>query len=83
MWPEAAAANESSWATSDAWVKGKNLPVRMRDYTACNGCSTYILQQGRYSKAEDLLAIVRKDMAEFAASNKTGPNPFAAAIPKW
>ena len=79
MWPEAAAANESSWATSDAWVKRKNLPLRMRDYHSLQWLQYIYLQQGRYSKAEDLLSMVRKDMAEFAASNKPGPNPFAAS----
>src|SRR5437868_8272828 len=78
MWTEAAAANESSWATSDAWVKRKNLPLSMRDYHSLQWLQYIYLQQGRYSKAEDLLAIVRKDMAEFAASNKPGPNPFAS-----
>src|SRR5256885_2292746 len=77
MWPEAAAANESSWATSDAWVKRKNLPLRMRDYHSLQWLQYIYLQQGRYSKAEDLLATVRKDMAEFAASSKPGPNRFA------
>src|SRR5438309_6668774 len=32
MWPEAAAANESSWATSDAWVKRAGLSLGLRDY---------------------------------------------------
>jgi len=79
MWTEAAAANESSWATADAWVKRKNLPLSMRDYHSLQWLQYIYLQQGRYSKAEDLLAIVRKDMSEFAASNKPGPNPFASS----
>jgi len=79
MWPEVAASCESAWATSDAWVKRKNLPLRMRDYHSLQWLLYAYLQQGRYSKAEDLLALVRKNMADFAASNKPGPNPFAGS----
>ena len=79
MWPEVVAANESSWAASDAWVKRKGLPLRMRDYHSLQWLHYAYLQQGRFKKAEDLLALVRENMAEFAASNKPGPNPFASS----
>src|SRR3989454_2455869 len=76
MWPEAAAANESSWATSDAWVKRKNLSLRMRDYHSLQWLQYIYLQQGRYSKAEDLLSMVRKDMSESTYDNKLRPNYY-------
>jgi tetratricopeptide (TPR) repeat protein len=79
MWPEVVAANESSWAASDAWVKRKNLPLSMRDYHSLQWLHYAYLQQGRYKKAEDLLALVLTNMAEFVASNKAGTNPFASS----
>jgi tetratricopeptide (TPR) repeat protein len=79
MWPEVVASCESAWATSDAWVKRKNLPLRMRDYHSLQWLHYAYLQQGRYSKAEELLALVRKNMVDFAAGNKPGPNPFGGS----
>src|ERR1700686_4665080 len=74
MWQDAAAANESSWATSVAWVKRKNLAPRLRDYHSLHWLLYVYLQQGRYSKAEELLALARRQMAEGTASNASGPN---------
>ena len=56
MWPEAAASNEASWAASDKWVKQKNLPISKRDYHSLHWLLYIYLQQGRYGKAEALLA---------------------------
>lgn len=61
MWPEAAASNESAWAVSDAWVKKKGLPLTSRDYHSLHWLLYVYLQQGRYSKAEELLPMNRKD----------------------
>ena len=61
MWPEAAASNESAWAVSDAWVKRKGLPLTARDYHSLHWLAYVYLQQGRYSKAEGLLPMNRKD----------------------
>lgn len=61
MWPEAAASNESAWAVSDAWVKKKGLPLASRDYHSLHWLLYVYLQQGRYSKAEELLPMNRKD----------------------
>jgi tetratricopeptide (TPR) repeat protein len=79
MWPEVVASNESSWATSDAWVKRKNLALNTRDYHSLQWLQYAYMQQGRYTKAEALLAQVRNDLSEFAASKKPGPNPFATS----
>jgi hypothetical protein len=70
MWPEAAASNESAWAVSDAWVKRKNLPISRRDYHSLHWLLYVYLQQGRYGKAEELLAVKRRDMNE--AANDAG-----------
>lgn len=62
MWPEAAASNESAWAVSDAWVKRKALPISARDYHSLHWLEYVYLQQGRYSKAEELLSMKRSDV---------------------
>jgi hypothetical protein len=61
MWPEAAASNESAWAVSDAWVKRKSLALSARDYHSLHWLLYVYLQQGRYSKAEELLPLNRKE----------------------
>ncbi|HSO74569.1 MAG TPA: hypothetical protein VLU47_07015 [Blastocatellia bacterium] len=77
MWPEAARSNESSWATSDAWVKRENLSISLRDYHSLHWLLYVYLQQGRYSKAEELLAVMRKSMTESTSENKLRPNYYA------
>jgi hypothetical protein len=65
MWPEAAASNEASWAASDIWVQQKHLPISKRDYHSLHWLLYIYLQQGRYGKAEALLAQMRQSLAEF------------------
>jgi tetratricopeptide (TPR) repeat protein len=77
MWPEAARSNESSWTTSDAWVKRENLSISFRDYHSLHWLLYVYLQQGRYSKAEELLAVMRKSMTESTNENKLRPNYYA------
>src|SRR6185503_7176276 len=72
MWPEAAASNESAWAVSVEWVKSKGLPLSARDYHSLHWLAYVYLQQGRYSKAEELLAMKKSDMA--SAGNDMGVN---------
>jgi tetratricopeptide (TPR) repeat protein len=64
MWPEAAASNESAWAVSDTWVKRKGLPLSARDYHSLHWLEYVYLQQGRYTKAEELLSMKRSDVAQ-------------------
>ncbi|HUE81717.1 MAG TPA: tetratricopeptide repeat protein [Pyrinomonadaceae bacterium] len=64
MWPEAAASNESSWAASVSWVKRKNLSPNLRDFHSLQWLNYIYLQQGRYEKAEALLAVMLEAMAE-------------------
>ncbi len=72
MWPEAAASNESAWAVSVEWVKSKGLPISARDYHSLHWLTYVYLQQGRYGKAEELLALKKRDMA--SAGNDPGVN---------
>ncbi len=64
MWPEAASSNESSWGVSDAWVKRKGLAITRRDYHSLQWLLYAYLQQGRLSKAEELLALMRKTVQD-------------------
>ena len=77
MWPEAAASNESAWQVSDDWVRRKNLSLSLRDYHSLHWLLYVYLQQGRYSKADELLALMRKTMAESKDDNKLRPNYYA------
>ncbi len=65
MWPDAVAANEAAWRTSDQWVKTNDLPISQRDYHSLHWLLYSYLQQGRYREAEDQLAMMRKSLEEF------------------
>jgi hypothetical protein len=80
MWPEAAASNESSWATSDAWVRRKNYSIERRDYHSLSWLEYVYLQQGRVHEAEAQLAIMQKAIAEFGAPIRGYPWMAAAFI---
>jgi len=79
MWPEAAASNESSWAVSEAWVKRKHLPLSLRDYHSFSWLLYVYLQQGRYSKAEDLLNFIRQTRTESGPESVRFYDEMAAA----
>ncbi|MCI0488284.1 MAG: hypothetical protein L0229_16975 [Blastocatellia bacterium] len=64
MWPEGASSNETAWAVSNAWVKRKNLKIGQRDYHSLSWLLYIYMQQGRYSKADELLAMMRKTVQE-------------------
>ena len=76
MWPEAAASNEAAWASSDAWMKRKNLSVSVRDYHSLHWLLYVYLQQGRYNDAEKLLNLMKKVMAESTYDNKLRPGYY-------
>jgi hypothetical protein len=65
MWLETAASNEASWAASEKWVKQRNLPISQRDYHSLHWLMYVYLQQGRYGKAEEQLAVMRSSLADF------------------
>ena len=80
MWPEAAASNESSWATSAAWVKRKNYSIDRRDYHSLSWLEYVYLQQGRTREAEAQLAVMQQSMAEHGAPIRGYPFMAAAFI---
>jgi tetratricopeptide (TPR) repeat protein len=80
MWPEAAASNESSWATSDAWVKRKNYSIERRDYHSLSWLEYVYLQQGRIREAEAQLALMQKSIAELGAPIRGSAYIYAVFI---
>src|ERR1044072_1482400 len=76
MWPEAAASNEAAWASSDAWMKRKNLAVSVRDYHSLHWLLYVYLQQSRYNDAEKLLTLMKKVMSESTYENKLRPGYY-------
>ncbi len=69
MWPEAAASNETAWRVSDDWVKSKKLALSLRDYHSYFWLTYVYCQQGRYSKAEDLVNRLRQTAKEHGAGS--------------
>ncbi|ALA56875.1 hypothetical protein [Nitrospira moscoviensis] len=65
MWPETAAANEASWAASDAWVAQRQLPISERDYHSLQWLHYAYLQQGRSEEAGKLLETMRASLSTF------------------
>lgn len=80
MWPEAAASNESSWATSDVWVKRKNYSIERRDYHSLSWLEYVYLQQGRVREAEAQLAVMQKSIAELGAPIRGSAYIYAVFI---
>ena len=80
MWAEAAASNESSWATSDAWVKRKNYSIDKRDYHSLSWLEYVYLQQGRVREAAAQLAVMEKSIADLGAPIRGFPNMAAVFI---
>ncbi len=76
MWAEAARSNESAWEASEAWMKRKNLSPSVRDYHSLHWLNYVYLQQGRYRKAEELLALMKKTMSETTYENKLRPGYY-------
>src|SRR5262245_32044471 len=69
MWPEAAASNETAWRVSDEWVKSKNLALGLRDYHSYFWLTYGYLQQGRYSRGEELVNRLRQTAKEHGADS--------------
>jgi Tfp pilus assembly protein PilF len=76
MWPEAATSNESAWEASETWMKRKNLSPSVRDYHSLHWLLYVYLQQGRYAKAEALLALMKNTLAGPAYENKLRPGYY-------
>ena len=62
FWDEAAASDEASWNASMAWAKRRGLPITSRDYHALAWLQYEWLQQGRFSKTKEAIALVEQAM---------------------
>ena len=56
MWREAASSDQAAYASSDAWVKARRLPLTVRSYHALAWLQYELLQLGRLREARDTLA---------------------------
>jgi tetratricopeptide (TPR) repeat protein len=70
FWDEAAASDEASWNASIAWAKRRGLPITSRDYHSLAWLQYERLQQGRFSKTKEALALVE---SAFAVASKAPP----------
>ena len=75
MWDEAVASDEASWNASVAWVKRTNRTQDQRDFHSLSWLHYEYLQQGRFTKARELEAIVRSAVEQAARS--AGPGSAA------
>jgi tetratricopeptide (TPR) repeat protein len=58
LWDEAATTDEASWNASIAWVKQRGLSIDQRDYHSLSWLQYEWLQQGRFAKTRDAIALV-------------------------
>jgi tetratricopeptide (TPR) repeat protein len=72
MWDEAVASDEASWSASIAWVKRTNRTADQRDFHSLSWLHYEYLQQGRFSKARELEAIVKRAVDESAGASSSG-----------
>jgi tetratricopeptide (TPR) repeat protein len=59
MWPEAQAANESSWAASQQWIAKKKLDPSYGDFHSLSWLQAIDLELGQRRRAEEVLARAR------------------------
>ncbi|HEY1585548.1 MAG TPA: hypothetical protein VGH63_07655 [Polyangia bacterium] len=64
MWPEAAAANEASWAASQDWIAKKKLDASYGDFHSLSWLQAIYLELGQRRKADEVLARARKAIPE-------------------
>ena len=73
MWDEAVASDEASFAASVAWVKRNGRTINQQDFHSLSWLHYEYLQQGRFAKARETMAIVTR------ALEATVKEPAAAA----
>ena len=72
LWDEATASDESAWAASIESVRRKGAPLALADFPSLTWLHYEYLQQGRFTKARELLEHVDRALAEQAAHPNTG-----------
>jgi len=71
MWAEGEASNISAWETSVNWVKSKNYSPALQDLHSLHWWLYIALQEGKFVKAQELLAVRQKVLED--AAKFTGP----------
>jgi len=69
MWSETARANEAAWAASEDWVRRRQISPALRDYHNLHWLIYACLQQGRYTRAAELLESFRAMRNEIPPAN--------------
>jgi tetratricopeptide (TPR) repeat protein len=64
MWEDAVASDEASFAASVAWVKRTGRTLAQQDFHSLSWLHYEYLQQGRFAKAQDAAAIVKRALAD-------------------
>jgi tetratricopeptide (TPR) repeat protein len=72
LWDDAAATDEASWNASIAWAKKRGLSIASRDYHSLAWLQYEWLQQGRFSKTKEAIALVDQAMK---ISSPQAPKP--------
>ena len=69
FWDEAAASDEASWNASIAWAKRRGLSIASRDYHSLAWLQYEWMQQGRFSKTKEAIAVVDQARSAVAAQS--------------
>lgn len=64
MWPEAAAANESSWAASQTWIANKMHDASYGDFHSLSWLQAIYLEMGQRKKGDEVLGRAKKALEE-------------------
>jgi tetratricopeptide (TPR) repeat protein len=65
MWRETTASNDAAWIASEGWVRRKQLSLTLRDYHNYHWLIYSCLQEGRYTRATELVnefRLMQKDI---------------------
>ena len=68
MWDDAALSDEASWNASIAWAKQHGFSIAQRDYHSLTWLQYEWLQQGRFSKTKEAMALVESAFAAQSAA---------------
>jgi tetratricopeptide (TPR) repeat protein len=80
MWEEAAAANESSFAASEAWVTRRKHPTAKLDFHSLGWLAEIYHQQGRLKKTEETVARFARLVEE---SSRAARCRWRSSISTW
>lgn len=72
LWDEAAKSDEASFAASVAWVKRTGRSAAQQDFHSLSWLHYEYLQQGRFTKARELEAIVKQAIEQSATDSQAG-----------